>query len=71
MLALVLLFLVALIISVPAIWLWRLVANQHGLTRSSPAKPATKTRMRLKAQQDFISSTNRSSKGSTKTPWGW
>ena len=70
MLALALLFLAALILSVAAIWLWRLVSNHYDLTRSSH-KPATKTRIRLKAQQDFISSTNRSSKGSAKTPWGW
>ena len=71
MLALALLFLVAFKTSVAAIWLWRLASSRYDLTRSPLVNPATKTRIRLKARQDLISSTNRSSKGSTKTPWGW
>jgi len=71
MLAFVVFILVALIISAIVIWLWRMVSDQHDYARSSPVNPANKTRARLKTQQGFISATHRSSKGSTKTPWGW
>jgi hypothetical protein len=71
MLELVIFILVSLISSVAAIWFWRLVSKPYDSKRSSLVKPATKTRIRLQALLGFMSSKNRNSKVSTKTPWGW
>ena len=71
MLAFALLILVALIISTAIIWLWRMISDLHGYARRSPANPANETRVRLKTQRGFISSTNHRTKGNSKAPWGW
>jgi hypothetical protein len=75
-------FLVAILISAFAIWMWRLVFNLDGLKRSLVAKTGTAARTRLNTQQGFMSlsrsfrqsakyKTRRNSKGGIKAPWGW
>jgi hypothetical protein len=82
MLALASMFLVTFIVSASAIWLYRKLSVGHGFTETLVGRPQSTTRMKIGAQQGFISlvperrgkSKNvilRSPKGKIKTPWGW
>jgi hypothetical protein len=82
MLALASMFLVTIIVSASAIWLYRKLSVGHGFTKTLVGRPQSTTRMKIGAQQGFISlvpkrrekSKNvilRSPKGKVKTPWGW
>ena len=82
MLALVAIFLVTLIISATIIWLYRRISTWHGFTDTLVGRPQATMRMKIGAQQGFISlqrKTERKAKavrlrrhrGDIKTPWGW
>ena len=82
MLALVAIFLVTLIASTTAVWLYRQVSGWHGFTRTLVGRPGSSTRMKIGLQQGFISLRSNSTKqaryvklrgprGAIKTPWGW
>jgi len=82
MLALVAIFLVTLIASTIAVWLYRQMSGWHGFTRTLVGRPASTTRMKIGLQQGFISLYSASTKqakhvklrgprGAIKTPWGW
>ena len=82
MLALATIFLVTLMISTAAIWLYRRVAAWHGFSDTLVGRPQPAMRMKIRAQQGFISlerKSNRNAKAvrlrgrgrAVKTPWGW
>ena len=82
MLALVAIFLVTIIVSATAIWAYRKLSERHGSTETFVGRPQSRTRVKIGAQQGFISlltkrrkkSKNvmlRSPVGKIKTPWGW
>ena len=82
MLALVAIFLVTIIVSATAIWAYRKLSVWHGFTGTFVGRPQSRTRMKIGAQQGFISvltkrrkkSKNvilRSPTGKIRTPWGW
>ena len=82
MLALTSMFLVTIIVSASSVWLYRKLSVWHGSTGTLVGRPQSTTRMKIGAQQGFISlvpergkrSRNiklRSPKGKVKTPWGW
>jgi hypothetical protein len=82
MLTLVAIFLVTIIVSATAVWVYRKLSTWHGFTETLVGRPQSRTRMKIGAQQGFISlvpkrrkkSKNvilRSPKGKIKTPWGW
>jgi hypothetical protein len=82
MLAIVAMLLVTLIASATAVWVYRKVSGWHGFTATLVGSPRSTTRMKIGAQQGFISLVSkrgkksknvrlRSPKGKIKTPWGW
>ena len=80
MLALVILFVVSLIVSAAAVWLYRLLFNWQGHYQIPVANSETTTKKLLKVQQNsnsltssFRENTKRSPNSNvrTKTPWGW
>lgn len=83
MLALVTIFLTTLLISVVAIWLYRTVSGWKGFNRAVVARRGPVVRMKLRAQQGYISLISapsrqetkpirlRRSTGTIKAPWGW
>jgi len=83
MLALVTIFLTTLLISVVAIWLYRTVAGWKGFNSAVIARRGPAVRMKLRAQQGYISLISapsrqkakpvrlRRSTGTIKAPWGW
>jgi len=82
MLALSTIFLVTIIVSATAIWVYRKLSVWRGFTETFVGRPRSRTRMKIGAQQGFISllskrrrkSKNvilRSPVGKIETPWGW
>jgi len=83
MLALVTIFLATLLISVVAIWLYRTVTGWKGFNQAVVARRGPAVRMKLRAQQGYISLISapslqkaktvrlRRSTGTIKAPWGW
>jgi len=82
MLALITFFLVALIVSTTAIWLYRFISDWKGFNQITVGKPAANTGGWFKAQRGFgsiASATRRRTKpivlsntrGEIKVPWGW
>jgi len=82
MLALVTFFLIALVFSTIAIWLYRLISSWKGFDRITVGASAIHKKGWLKAQPGFsstASSTRDKAKsvalnnagGSIKVPWGW
>ena len=83
MLALVTIFLATLLISVVAIWLYRTVTSWKGYNSAVVARRGPAVRMKLKAQQGYISLISapsqqkakpvrlRRTTGTIKAPWGW
>ena len=83
MLALVTIFLATLLISVVAIWLYRTVSGWKGFNRAVVVRRGSVVRMKLKAQQGYVSLISapslqkakpvrlRKSTGTIKAPWGW
>jgi hypothetical protein len=83
MLALVTIFLATLLISAFTIWLYRTVSGLKGFNTAVVARRGPAVRMKLRAQQGYISliaspSTQkarpvrlRRSTGTIKAPWGW
>lgn len=82
MLALVFIFLVTVIMSATAVWIYRKVSGWHGLTQTVMGRPQSSRRMKIGAQQGFISlapkrgdiSRNiklRNSNRNIDAPWGW
>ena len=83
MLALVTIFLATLLISVVVIWLYRTVTGWKGFNQAVVARRGPAVRMKLRAQQGYISLISapslqkaktvrlRKSTGTIKAPWGW
>ena len=83
MLALVTIFLITLLISAAAVWLYRTVSGWKGFNRAAVARRGPAVRMKLRAQQGYISLISapsrqkakpvrlRRSTGTIKAPWGW
>ena len=83
MLALVTIFLATLLISLVAIWMYRTVAGWKGFNQAVVARRGPAVRMKLRAQQGYISLISaasnkkarpvrlRRSTGTIKAPWGW
>ncbi len=83
MLALVTIFLATLLISTVAIWLYRTVAGLKVFNQAVVARRGPTVRMKLRAQQGYISLISapslqkakpvrlRKSTGTIKAPWGW
>ena len=83
MLALVTIFLATLLISTVAIWLYRTVSGWKGFNQAVVARRGPVVRMKLRAQQGYISLIASPSKqkarpvrlrrstGTIKAPWGW
>lgn len=82
MLALATIFLITLIASVTAVWLYRKISSWQGLTRLVVGRPQNTDRAKIGLQQGFISLFSsprkqakkvklRSTRGGIKTPWGW
>lgn len=82
MLALVTIFLATLIISATTVWLYRRISGWHGFTDKLVGRPQSTMRMKIGAQQGFISLVRkpdrksktvrlRTHKRNIKTPWGW
>ena len=82
MLALVTIFLATLIISATTIWLYRRISGWHGFTDKLVGRPQSIMRMKIGAQQGFVSLVRkpgrkaktvrlRSHRRNIKTPWGW
>ncbi len=84
MLALVVIFLVTLIVSATAIWVYRKLSvwHGHGFTETLVSGPGSTAKMKIGARQGTISLVSkrrnksrntklRSSKGENNTPWGW
>ena len=82
MLALVAIFLVTLIASETAVWLYRKISGWHGFTTTLVGRPHSTVKMKIGMQQGFVQLAAaprgqvkfvrlRSPKGGFKTPWGW
>jgi hypothetical protein len=82
MLILVTFFLISLVVSTIAIWLYRFISNWEGFNQLTVGNSAKNTRRSFGTQQGYIraaSSTRRRAKSmmlpaagnSIKTPWGW
>jgi hypothetical protein len=82
MIALVTFFLIALIVSSTAVWLYRFTSNWKGFNQITAGNSGKTTKGWLKAQQSFssLASSTRgnakyitlpNSKGGIKAPWGW
>lgn len=82
MLALVAIFLVTIIASVTAIWLYRKATNLRGFTANLVGRPKSRGNSRMGLQKGFTSlgatpgktkknTRLRKSTGDIKTPWGW
>ncbi len=80
MLALVTIFLATLLISAVAVWLYRTVSGWKGFNQAVVARRGPVVRMKLRAQQGYISLVSsqkarpvrlRRSTGTIKAPWGW
>ncbi len=83
MLALVTIFLATLLISTVVIWLYRTVTGWKGFNQAVVARRGPTVRMKLRAQQGYISLISaasnkkarpvrlRRSTGTIKAPWGW
>jgi len=82
MLVLVTFFLIALLVSSTAVWLYRFTSNWKGFNQITVGNSRTTTKGWLKAQQSFSSSASSTrgnvkymtlpnSKGGIKAPWGW
>ena len=83
MLALVTIFLITLLISAAAVWLYRTVSGWKGFNRAVVARRGPAVRMKLRAQQGYISLISapsqqkakpvrlRRTTGTIKAPWGW
>ena len=83
MLALVTIFLATLLISTVVIWLYRTVTSWKGFNQAVVARRGPTVRMKLRAQQGYISLISaasnkkvrpvrlRRSTGTIKAPWGW
>ena len=80
MLALVTIFLATLLISTVVIWLYRTVTGWKGFNQAVVARRGPAVRMKLRAQQGYISliASKKArpvrlprSTGTIKAPWGW
>ncbi len=83
MLALVFIFLITLLVSVSTVWLYRTVSGWKGFNQAVVARRGPVVRMKLRAQQGYISLIAapsrqkarpvrlRRSTGTIKAPWGW
>ena len=87
MLALITIFLVSLLTSVVAVWLYRTVSGWQGSSTTVVVRRGNRVRTKLKPQQGFISLLTptlrrikttpvksvqlRRSSGTIKAPWGW
>jgi hypothetical protein len=82
MLILVTFFLISLVVSTIAIWLYRFISNWEGFNQLTVSNSAKNTRRWHRAQRGFdpaASTTRRRAKSmaltaggdSIKTPWGW
>jgi len=82
MLALVTIFLATLLISAVTVWLYRTVSGWKGFNKAVVARRGPAVRMKLRAQQGYISLIAspsqkarpvrlRRSTGTIKAPWGW
>jgi len=82
MLALVAIFLITIITSATVIWSYRKLSAWDGFTETLVGRPQTTRRMKIGAQQGFISLAPKREKKSlnvklrnrnrnVKTPWGW
>ena len=83
MLALVTIFLATLLISVVSIWLYRTVSGWKGFNQTVVVRRGPTMRMKLSAQQGYISLMTAPSQqktrparlrrhtGTIKAPWGW
>jgi hypothetical protein len=82
MLILVTFFLISLIVSTIAIWLYRFISNWEGFNQLTVGNSAKNTKRRFGTQQGCIRATSSTrgraksmvlpaSGGSIKTPWGW
>ena len=83
MLALITIFLITLLISAAAVWLYRTVSGWKGFNRAVVARRGPAVRMKLRAQQGYISLISapsqqkakpvrlRRTTGTIKAPWGW
>ena len=82
MLTLVSIFLATLLLAVVVIWLYRAVSGWHGFKQTVVGHSRTTVRMKLRAQQGYISLIPpkrtevkkvkpRTTKGGIKAPWGW
>ena len=82
MLALVTIFLFTFVVSVAVVWMYRKISGWHGFKQNVVGRNRPTVRMKLRAQQGYISLILpkrkkikklklRSPKGGIKTPWGW
>lgn len=82
MIVLVAFFLMTLIVSTAAVWLYRFISNWKGYNQITVARSGTKMKGWLNAQQRFnsMASSTRgnaksialpNAKGGIKAPWGW
>lgn len=82
MLALVAIFLVTLVISATAVWVYRKISDWDGFSETLVGRPKSTMRMKIGAQQGFISLHRKSDRTprtirlrgrrrAVKTPWGW
>jgi len=82
MLALVAIFLVTLITSATAVWVYRKVSGWHGFTATLVGRSHSVAKMKIGQQQGFVQLAakpkgqtrlvrTRTPKGGFKTPWGW
>ena len=82
MLALAAIFLLTLLLSATAVWLYRRISGWHGFNATLVSRPRQVKRMKIGLQQGFISIASRSGskaqnfklrgpRGGIKTPWGW
>lgn len=80
MLALVFIFLITLLVSAGTVWLYRTVSGWKGFNQAVVARRGPVVRMKLRAQQGYISLIAapkarpvrlRRSTGTIKAPWGW
>lgn len=82
MLALVTIFLFTLLLATVAVWIYRSISGWHGFKQTVVGHSKTTVRMKLRAQQGYISLISpkrnevkkirlRTPKGGIKAPWGW
>ena len=82
MLTLVTIFLTTLIVALVAVWLYRSISSWQGFKRTVIRQRTTSVRMKLSAQQGYISliqpsrkaamrTRSRDSDSDVKAPWGW